>query len=318
MKPWVIVAIVLTVLGAALFLVGLYAEDFNFARLSTANITTNSYNITDEFQSISIDTDVSNISFSLSNDGSCEVFCQETDKNPHTVKVKDGMLTIRQGDNRKWYDHIGFNFAKMKLVITLPKAEYERLTISSDTGKIDIGSQFSFGSVDIKNHTGLVNVACAVEDALYVSATTGNIAVTGVTLRTLNAQCNTGKITLTNVVTTGELSAETTTGGILLEDCSAGSMELECSTGKITLNNTVISGQLQAETSTGDITLNGCDAESLELESDTGDITGKLLTDKVVFAESDTGKVSIPHCTAGGRCQITTDTGDINIQIIGG
>jgi DUF4097 and DUF4098 domain-containing protein YvlB len=69
------------------------------------------------------------------------------------------------------------------------------------------------------------------------------------------------------------------------------------------------------KTSTGNIRLEDCDAETLTLKSDTGSIKGNLLTSKDFYASSDLGKVTVPHSTTGGRCEIETDTGDINITV---
>ncbi len=46
-----------------------------------------------------------------------------------------------------------------------------------------------------------------------------------------------------------------------------------------------------------------------------GDVKGTLLSEKAFFAESDTGDIDVPKTNVGGRCEITTDTGDIQIQI---
>lgn len=312
MKEWMIVATVLTVLGLALCLAGLLSINFDFSQLATPT-KTESYAITEEFQDISIDTDISNISFSLSNDGTCEVFVQETEKNPHEVHVKNGTLTVKQQDNRKWYDYIGVNLGETKVVITLPQAEYEKLTITSATGKIKIGSQFSFKSADIDTDTGLVSISCSVTDSLRVRTSTGAIDVSNAAPKAMDVTCTTGKVTLTNI-DAGTLDAETTTGSLTLTDCTADSLEAECETGKLTITNTVVAGKLTAETSTGDIILTHCDADSLLLESDTGDISGTLLTEKTVFAETDTGDIDVPRSTTGGSCRITTDTGDITIS----
>ena len=53
----------------------------------------------------------------------------------------------------------------------------------------------------------------------------------------------------------------------------------------------------------------------LTIETDTGNVTGSFLTDKVVFAESDTGKIDIPKVIADEKCEIITDTGNIKITI---
>jgi tRNA pseudouridine55 synthase len=53
------------------------------------------------------------------------------------------------------------------------------------------------------------------------------------------------------------------------------------------------------------------------VKTDTGDVTGSLLTGKTFIPHSDTGKVVLPDSTLGGRCEITTDTGDIRITVDG-
>ena len=60
---------------------------------------------------------------------------------------------------------------------------------------------------------------------------------------------------------------------------------------------------------------NHCDAETICVNTDTGSVTGTLLTDKVFIIETDTGSVNVPKSITGGRCEITTDTGNIRITI---
>ena len=69
------------------------------------------------------------------------------------------------------------------------------------------------------------------------------------------------------------------------------------------------------ERSTGDIELNGCDAGEIFIETDTGNVEGTLLSEKVFVVTTDTGDKRVPNTTSGGRCEITTDTGDIYITI---
>jgi len=59
-----------------------------------------------------------------------------------------------------------------------------------------------------------------------------------------------------------------------------------------------------------------CDAGEIVIETDTGDVEGTLLSDKIFITETDTGRIDVPKTTTGGRCQITTDTGDIKIKIV--
>ena len=65
----------------------------------------------------------------------------------------------------------------------------------------------------------------------------------------------------------------------------------------------------------GDVTLEDADASRIKIETTTGDVTGNILTDKIIFADATTGNIDIPRLTSGGRCDISTTTGDIKITI---
>ena len=75
---------------------------------------------------------------------------------------------------------------------------------------------------------------------------------------------------------------------------------------------------LSVELNTGDVKFIG-DASSktnyVSIETDTGDVYCSFLSDKIVFAQSDTGKIRVPKTTSGGRCDITSDTGNIEVVI---
>ena len=40
-----------------------------------------------------------------------------------------------------------------------------------------------------------------------------------------------------------------------------------------------------------------------------------LLSPKIFFTETSTGKVQVPRSLSGGECGITTSTGDIKLEI---
>ena len=94
-----------------------------------------------------------------------------------------------------------------------------------------------------------------------------------------------------------------------------GNAESSYRTGDVNLTQFIASGRITIKRSTGDIRFDMCDAAELEVETDTGSIRGSLLTEKVFIAKSDTGRVSVPETTSGGVCKLTTDTGDIKIEI---
>jgi len=76
-----------------------------------------------------------------------------------------------------------------------------------------------------------------------------------------------------------------------------------------------VTDEKQEESDTGDVKFDGCDAAEIFVETDTGDVKGSLLTDKIFIVQTDTGSVDVPKTATGGKCEITTSTGDINISI---
>jgi hypothetical protein len=64
---------------------------------------------------------------------------------------------------------------------------------------------------------------------------------------------------------------------------------------------------------TGDVIFDGFDAENIYVNVSTGDITGTILSSKLFIAESGTGDVEVPRTYEGGKCILTTGTGDIYI-----
>ena len=83
------------------------------------------------------------------------------------------------------------------------------------------------------------------------------------------------------------------------------------STGDIILSGVVAAEKNSITRSTGDIKLDWCDAGEIYIKTDTGDVSGRLLSDKVFFAKTDTGKIKVPKSTSGEVCEIETDTGNI-------
>ena len=77
----------------------------------------------------------------------------------------------------------------------------------------------------------------------------------------------------------------------------------------------IVSQKLSVQRGTGDVWLKESDASEITILTDTGDVTGSLLSEKVFFAVTDTGRVTVPKTITGGMCEIRTNTGDIRIEI---
>lgn len=154
---------------------------------------------------------------------------------------------------------------------------YEHVGINFEGSKITVYlSQKDYGTVSVKTATGNVKAEDLTAELVDISVTTGRINLAHIDCKNLTTNGNTGKTILKNVIVAEKLYVTRTTGGVNLD---------------------------------------GCDASEIVIKTNTGDVTGTLLTEKVFIAHTDTGRVKVPNTTSGGRCEITTDTGNIKITI---
>ena len=131
----------------------------------------------------------------------------------------------------------------------------------------------------------------------------------------ISLETDTGNILLDNIIATGKLATETDTGNVNFEACDASEVFIKTVTGNVLLDDVITTGKLTIQTDTGNVKFEACDASEVIIETDTGNVTGSFLTDKVVFAESDAGKIDIPKVIADEKCEVITDTGNIKITI---
>ncbi len=89
----------------------------------------------------------------------------------------------------------------------------------------------------------------------------------------------------------------------------------ESDTGTIFLKNVVAEGRFSIENGTGNVKFEKSDAAQISVKTSTGDVTGTLLSEKVFITETSTGNVRVPKTITGGKCAITTSTGNIEINI---
>ena len=131
----------------------------------------------------------------------------------------------------------------------------------------------------------------------------------------ISLKTDTGNILLNNLNVTEKFEAKTVTGNVTFTTGKANDVFVETDTGNVLLDDVITTGKLAIETYTGNVSFEACDASEAFIKTNTGNVTGSFLTDKVVFAESDTGNIDIPKVIADEKCEIITDTGNIKITI---
>lgn len=335
-KKWLIAALALILAGAAMFATALALCGWDITKLGTVDYVETTLEPSGDFDNISINVYTTDLRLLPSEDGKCRIVCYEDEKVSHTAEVKDGTLVIDTNDARKWLNFISISFTSPTMEVYLPKSEYENLDISTDTGAVYLPNNFTFESINIDGNTGAVSCHSSAKGDVDIELDTGALVVSNVSAGSMKLKTDTGIIELSgntvaeNIdvasatgfvslenISCGDLRAKADTGRVSLDGVTCGDLHAETDTGSIALENVVGSGKFELISDTGHIGLNGCDAAELYIETDTGSVSGELLTDKIFFAESDTGRVSVPKSMTGGRCEIKTDTGSIEMEIRG-
>ena len=313
-KIWMIAATVLIVLGLILFTAAMTANHWDFSKISTSNYQTNTYTVDEPFRNIEIKTDTADIFFLPSEDGICKVICYEKENATHSVSVLNETLTVKVVPSKDWIQ-IGITSKSPKITVYLPENEYHSLLIQESTGDIEIPKEFHFQNMDITASTGdIKNYASASED-MSISTGTGDIFTKNVFAKKLYLSVSTGEIHAESLICEQNFEILVRTGKANLSDISCKNLISKGSTGDIFLINLIASEKISIERGTGDINFDGCDANEIFVKTSTGDVKGSFLSDKSFDATTDTGKVSVPKGTDGGKCEIVTNTGDIKINI---
>ena len=314
-KAALIIAAILVVLGLIIFAVVMTINHWDFSKLSTFKYVTNTHTVSDSFTDISIETDTADILFALSGDDTCKVVCREKDKMQHAVSVDNGVLKIHVEDTRKWYDYVGIAFGHTQITLYLPESAYRSVAVKAGTSDVALPRELSFDSMKISLSTGDVSNFASVTQTAEIKTTTGNIWVEDISAGTMDLSVTTGYVTVSNVTCSEDVTVDVSTGDIRLTDLTCKNLTSTGSTGDLDLTNVVATGKFSFERSTGDIEFDKCDASEIFVETSTGDVTGSLLSDKVYITQTSTGDVDVPKTTTGGRCEINTSTGDIEIRI---
>lgn len=314
-KKLIIAALIMLGSGIIICLVALVSAGFDFDKLSSGKYVTKTYTIEDDFQDINIDVDTEKVLILPANDSSCKVVCFEDENDASNVRVDGQTLIIDKASRHKWTFYFGLVTYSPEITIYLPKDIYGELSVSTDTGNVDIPADFSYDSIMVSLATGDISCYASAENGINIETDTGDITINGVSASKMELKSDTGVMNLRDIDLIENLTIEEETGNVSIENVICRNLISTGSTGDLTLTNVTSTGEFNLKRDTGDIRFSGCDAETIYIETDTGSVTGFLLTDKVFITETDTGRVEVPKTIKGGRCEIKTGTGDIRIEI---
>ncbi len=292
---WLIAAALLVTIGAVLFAGAMTAYHWDFTRLSTGHFETNTYETSEEFSNIKMNTATGDVLFAASSDDICRVVCCEEEEMKCSVGVQDGTLSVDIIDDRAWYEHIGVILRSPKVTVYLPKDEYASMKIDASTGDIEISNKLQVGRAEI-------------------SLSTGEIKIRNLSVGTLALSSSTGEMNVSDVTCAGDMTVSTTTGDVNVMNVTCRNFFSTGSTGNVSLKDVIAAENVSVERSTGNVVFDNSDAAEIYVKTSTGNVSGSFLTEKGFVTETSTGKVSVPKTASGGKCEIITSTGDIKFR----
>jgi len=315
-----IIGLVIFALGAALFFGAWASLGFGAVELSNVEYEKRSREIDWDFHSLHISESTDDVHIEPAYDGVCRIEYVDSNRHYHKISVENGCLEIsreKKAQEGSWFDNITLStdFEENLLVIYLPEAEYKELTVHTASADVYAGMGFSFERAEIHTASGDVDIGSVVSGKLSVNTASGDIRAGGQALREMELNTSSGSISLGDASVGAELSLDSTSGDIELSYVNCGELEADSASGRIELRDVIASRSLDIETTSGDIRLERCDAASLELESTSGYISGTLLSGKDFDVSTNSGDIDLPSGSRGGKCRISTTSGDIRLSI---
>jgi hypothetical protein len=312
-----VLAGILILLGIVGFTVTLAAAGWDFSQISAQKYVKNEHRIKESFDNLSIVTDTAKIEILPSDDGSVRIVSNELIKSQHTVSVENGTLKIEINDTRKWYDFISFfSIGTVKIIVYLPsEIMYGELSIDGSTADIFVSRNLKFSSLAASISTGDCEILSSVEDFILAKTSTGDIKIEGLSATTVDLTSSTGAIELDGVLVAEDLKIVSSTGEVEIDNTSCRNLLINGDTSDIEMDNVIAKEKWTIELSTGNVEFEASDASQISIKTSTGSVRGSLLSEKVFITRTGTGSIDVPDTLTGGRCEITTGTGNIRITL---
>ncbi len=313
-KALIITSIVLMAIGFSVFFGVMVVHGFDFSWLDARDFETNTYNITENFDDMTICVKTADVYFMPSENEKCSVICFEEVKRKHSVEVTENTLNIKAEGEKAWYEYVGFSIKSPSVTVKLPLKVYKNLSVKTSTGNISVAENFIFENVSLIGSTGNVNFLSSASDNITIKTSTGNVNISDSAAKDLDITVSTGNISVNSAVFQ-TINATVSTGNARFTGIRCKTFFTEGSTGNIVLNDVLAEERIYIKRSTGNVKFDGIDAAEIEVRTSTGDVKGSLLSGKIFSTDSDTGTIRVPESSSDGKCDIKTNTGDIIIEI---
>ena len=241
--------------GLIVFIVMMTANGWDFSKLSTVKHLEDTYTITEDFQTVSLDTESADVRILPSEDGSCKVVCKYPEKSNHSVAVEDGVLKIHFEDNSSWIDNIGFSIKSPEISVYLSEKMFKFLLADVSSGDINIMRNVSFIDIDITTKSGDVTCYTIVDQALRIKTSSGDVTLDDVFTGDIDVETGSGDVDLVKCQAWNSIKINTSSGDVEGDLRGSYTYLVESSSGDIRFPKDEEGVKCNINTSSGDINI---------------------------------------------------------------
>jgi DUF4097 and DUF4098 domain-containing protein YvlB len=317
-KLWAKVGLSLLVVGAILFGAG-FAMGGVDAFKATVEVRTGTYGA-DEITAVRIQATSADVRLETTDGDAVEATWFEGEREGVEVTVENGVLVLRQYDERKWRDYIGISFDDGREIIVRVPGGLAGAELFSTSGDVQLKDVPIAGEAILRSTSGNLE-ATGSAGSLVLATTSGDIGAKDAKVAgDAKAGSTSGRIAISGLSAGGAFEATTTSGDISVSDAAAQSFTLGSVSGDVRLSGADAgSGAISATTTSGKIRLSDVSAAAYSFGAVSGDVTGVLpgkKSDYTIASRTVSGKNSLPTESFGGQKTIeaVTTSGDIELS----
>lgn len=204
----------ISIAALILLLVGLAGSAFFLQGMKKANWVDEEKTINEEFHSIDIKTDNTEIELIPTSEPQAKVALTGNDSNYIlTTDVKEDTLTINIKYNQRKYFNFNFFEESLTLKVSVPEKLYETLHIKSNNGRINVDS-IQAKNTNVNSDNGRIELSNIEGNTVTTETSNGSTSLQNVKASTVSVKSDNGRIELIDIE--GELIGKTSNGSLSL------------------------------------------------------------------------------------------------------
>lgn len=319
-RQWTRIGLALLILGAVLFGIGFATGGPGLLR-SEVETRVDTY-AAEEITVVRIYASDADVRVERADGDAVEALWFEGDREGVTETLQDGVLTLSQYDERKWYEHITFDFGGQREIVVRVPGDLAAVDLQSISGDVRLTDVDVLGDVKLNATSGKISVA-GNAGSLELSTVSGDIDVREMRVAgdvTLNT--TSGEAALSNSTVDGAFKGVSTSGELSVSGIAAHALSFVSVSGDIDLtgvNAASGEGKISVVTTSGDVEIADATAAAYGFVTVSGRVSGVLpgtVRDYTITTETVSGGNSLPAESYGGRRTIdaATISGDIRLS----